>query len=236
MINRETFVISNETFYLKELSLVTADYARRLGLVVDRPVFISPWDSKPLVYQVGATIQVPNFEPTDESVETVHKIDSDVGYIEERPRYGIGYLEMEKGKGMRKGPLSNTDTVYWGALNMDNWIALVEPLGTVVKYLNEISHFNRLTDRLRVKEIMVSCRGCHVESLTEGMVLEPENNGLLYAWCYDVTHREKLTSGDVAGISPTLTLADLLARRHYFFAREPNLEIALYKGILRAES
>lgn len=188
MILREREAGEAETICLKRLDLITPSYAGRcFGLTVNKPVFTSPNDSEPLIYRIGDANKVAGFfEPLDtgsaliieESKAKLGEVEINFGRVTPKPRVGIGYEEI-----------STLEMVYgnnhWSDIKRANWVAVVEPLGRVSIEEDAVLPFNRVTDELKVKEMLAFCEWCRKEPLKEGLVLDLFGNGYLFAVCTD---------------------------------------------------
>lgn len=202
MIQREREAGETGTICLKRLDLITPNYATHFGLVVDKPVFTSPNDSEPLIYQVGDTNKVAGFfEPLDTGsglaveqtrTEQLGGVEIVFGRVTPRPRVGIGYEEI-----------STLAMVYgnnhWSELKRANWVAVVEPMGRVSTEEDAALPFNRVTDELKVKEMLAFCEWCRREPLKEGLVLDLFGSGYLFAVCTD--RHYKSTIGKLVELS-----------------------------------
>lgn len=168
MIRREREPGEAERICLKQLDLVTPEYAGRFGLVVNEPVFISLTDStdqRPFIYRVGTTIGDPQSEITTESFVTKHQMVGLLKSMHLRPRYGMGCFEI---------PKTTMDDRY-GFWKYWYWVAVVEPTGVVFKNEDDFTgfEFNRITNELKVDRVLAFCRGCLAGPLKRGIVVGP---------------------------------------------------------------
>lgn len=190
MVNQERDQIS-----IKGLTLVSPEYARARGLIVQNPVFISPTDSvdmRPPIYQVGTTTEVLVFDPTDTEASAVIKrlpFPSSIE-VQYRPKSGIGYYETLLTK--RATP----DDVSWFASGwgLGKWVAVIEPLGTTKEDIDPQLYFNRSTDKLRVEKILAFCKGCNTQLQDGGLVVDVGNRGRFYPVCGLEIHGEEIIS------------------------------------------
>ena len=177
-----------ETICLKELELITPEYAGHFGLVVDEPVFISSTDStdqRPYIYRVGATIGDSHLdlENADSFVTTNKGIGSLRG-VKMRPRYGIGYDET-------RNVLINNDG-YWRDMKFCGWVAIVEPTGMVFRNEDDLTglRFNRITNELKINRILAFCSGCLDQPLNFGIIVGPFASQTFGPACSFETHKK----------------------------------------------
>lgn len=200
MIQREREIGEIETVCLKRLELVPPIYARSLGLVVDRPVFISPTDSiesRTFVYQVGATVKVSYFDVNDDESFVTSKKLGEFGnppvpalVVYSRPKYGMGYDEMPK-------RVIEGGCTYWGSMTHSNyWVAIIEPTGRVLEHEDYLIEFNRITDELVVRKILVHCKGCPDMPLREGLVVQVGDRRL-FACCDSGIHDKEIAENPI---------------------------------------
>lgn len=190
MIRREKETGEAGTICFKQLDLVTPEYASRFGLVADtdEPVFISTTDStdrRPFIYRVGATIGDLQLEIITESFVTKHQMGGSLRSKHERPRYGIGYSETHKTAiDYRYGKVK-----YWG------WVAIVEPTGIVLTNKDDYTSliFNRITNELKVNQILAFCRGCLAGPLERGIVAGPFADLTFAPVCSFEKHKKDFT-------------------------------------------
>ncbi|TSC86654.1 MAG: hypothetical protein G01um10147_866 [Microgenomates group bacterium Gr01-1014_7] len=180
---------------IKGLTLVSPEYARTWGLVVQNPVFISPTDSvdmRPPIYQVELTTKVSIFDQTD--TETIARIKEFVLHgisVEYRPQSGMGYFET---------PLLTErvtpDDIAWFASGwgLGRWVAVIEPLGRVKEENDPLKYFNKSTDELKVQKIMAFCRGCSTQLQENGLAVDIGNRGRFYPVCGLAMHGEEIAS------------------------------------------
>lgn len=90
----------DDSICIKKLDLVTPAYAREnLGLLVNRPIFYSRFDSQPFSYEVGKKYRVEGFFDPEDTGETLNF--REIGKIKRqtydvltsRPRVGLAYQE-----------------------------------------------------------------------------------------------------------------------------------------------
>lgn len=157
----------------KKIILVKPETALRYGIAVDHPVFISNTDSvheRPKVYEVGKEISADplphNFK---KSFVAYKEIDDQVFTVSSRPKFGLGYDEYPRS-------VMTNGCLYWTDVHIDGWIALIDPIGKVIKHEDYFFTFNRIARRLRVKEIFAFCTAasCRYDPpLQEGIVVGP---------------------------------------------------------------
>lgn len=178
-VQRAEAIEREEAICIKKLVLVTPEYAHRLGLDVDRPVFTAENDSTHLIYEVGKTVKIEGFfDPLDTgAVHDSERIAEQVSMLRSHPRVGIGYHQE---------PARVADE--WGKHEVSDWLAIVEPTGTVIEKEDYFFAFNRITDELRVKEIRAFCTGCRAGPLKEGLAIEVYGNGFIFACCTSNIH------------------------------------------------
>lgn len=182
-----------EPMAFKKVMLVTPPYARRYGLSVDRPVFLSDTDGvdqKPFVYEVGVVLETTSLPDVAESFNSLHPVKGmkNVHVFGSRPKYGIGYEQMPR-------YVMTNGCEYWGNVRGLSWVAILEPLGKVLEHDEEFSRFNRVTDKARVKEILAFCtaNSCkELPALQEGLAVGPMGAGNHLACCGSELHPDAL--------------------------------------------
>lgn len=165
-----------EVFLFKPLVLVTPEYAQEMGLDVEVPILTSLNDSDAFIYQAGEVITVPRLDPLTLIIK--RELGGGLTTGSSVTQEGIGYWEIPKGAVFG-------DFLECGPVKNANWIAIVEPLGEVLRHSKGPLEFNRITNSLSVKEIVVQCdRGFYCKSglIQEGLVLDFKN-GFLFASC-----------------------------------------------------
>lgn len=191
---RELSSPERRTTCFKKLDLVTPALARKLGLTVNKPVFVSSTDStydrKPFVYQGGITVKSSEEDLLipDSNVTTHGLVDGNEGdfsYVTySRPRFGIGYDEA-------RSDVTTNGCAYWSNLRMGSWVGIVEPKGKVIKHNDRFFAYNRITDELTIREIRAFCCGCKDGPLNHGDIIEPYKNGHLFAVCSSDIHTQE---------------------------------------------
>lgn len=154
---------------LKELRLVTAESAKRFGIVTESPVFISPYIKhdevcscgvifKPLVYPTGFTVQADHFH---DGGEGTRKFFYGMG--------GIYYHDTVKPSTMTTG--------------VNGWLAEVTPI-------SELSQIGGTRAKsVRIDSMRAFCFSHNYrEELREGLVVSIlEEPDILYPHCEDVS-------------------------------------------------
>ena len=107
-----------------------------------------------------------------------------------RPQSGMGYFETILTRE------ATPDDVAWFASGwgLDNWVAVVEPLGKVKKDEDPLKYFNKSTDELRVQKIMAFCKSCVTELQEGGLVVDVGHRGRFYPVCGLEMHGKEITS------------------------------------------
>lgn len=164
-----------ETICLKRLSLITPEYAQKLGIKTDKPIFTDFADSGYYIYHGGEILEAPVFLPG--SMQIKEKIAEGEAALHSQPVGGFGYFEESSWE------MSEESHYRWTRDNNANWVAVIEPLGKVVKHDDYFMAFNSITDKLKVLEIRAFCEGCHNGPLPMGRVLDVYRNGYLFAAC-----------------------------------------------------
>lgn len=186
-----------ERVCIKRLDLVRPDDARSLGLVVDRPVFISPTDStdsKPLIYRVGHTIKASFLGETGDLSLTTYKgeVEADAAWVHSRPKSGMGYHEFPA-EVMTRLP----------QVNYTGWVAVVEPVGRILEHQDKYFAFDRITDQLVVREILALCEVCRSGPLSIGFVADIREDGMLSPICGADIHNKYFVE-DPSALSPNM--------------------------------